>query len=160
MIGRYSLNKSINSKPITHAFSDNNRLLISKIILIRFFAIVAKNLHSGYVKKSEPILERLESENFGSKESELDTLPPTPQPWLKSCFVFLANPFNADVVGVGYPVRQLFVTHLSAVEMKLTEIQNDLALNFQSMSVYSDFLRHVPESKYPELKRPVCDSLL
>jgi len=73
---------------------------------------------------------------------------------LKSCFLFPENPFN-DIVGDGCPARQSIVTNLSAVEMKLTEIQDGVALK---VSVYSiaDFWRQVPKSKYPEFKIPVA----
>jgi len=39
---------------------------------------------------------------------------------LKPCFAFLINPFIVNAVTGGYPVRQPFVTNLSAVETKLT----------------------------------------
>ena len=38
---------------------------------------------------------------------------------LKPCFAFLVNPFIVNVVSDGYPVRQPFVTNVSAVETKL-----------------------------------------
>jgi len=41
---------------------------------------------------------------------------------------FLVNLFNVNVVGDGCPVRQSFVTNLSAEEMKPTEMQEDMAL--------------------------------
>jgi len=46
---------------------------------------------------------------------------------LKPCFALLVNAFNVNVVGDGCPVRQQFVTNLSAVEMKLNEMQEDLS---------------------------------
>jgi len=39
---------------------------------------------------------------------------------LKPCFAFLVNPFIVNVVSYGCPVRQTFVTNLSAVETNLT----------------------------------------
>jgi len=47
---------------------------------------------------------------------------------LKSCF--LVNLFNVSVASDDCPVRQPFVTNLSAVEMKLTEIQEYLWIFF------------------------------
>jgi len=44
---------------------------------------------------------------------------------LKPCFAFLVNQYNDNVVCDGYPVRQPFVTNLSAVQKKLSEIQDD-----------------------------------
>ena len=40
---------------------------------------------------------------------------------LKPCFAFLVNPFIVNVVSDDCPVRQPFVTNLSAVETKLTD---------------------------------------
>jgi len=39
---------------------------------------------------------------------------------LEPCFAFLVNPFIVNVVSYGFPVRQTFVTNLSAVETNLT----------------------------------------
>jgi len=47
---------------------------------------------------------------------------------LKPCFAFLVNPFSVNVVGDGCPVHQPFVTNLSAVEIKLAEMQETQAL--------------------------------
>jgi len=77
---------------------------------------------------------------------------------LKWCFAFLVNPCNVNVAGDGCPVRQPFVTNLSAVEMKVTEMQ-DLALKyFSHCQCTVEFWRHAPESKYPDLKRPVYET--
>ena len=46
---------------------------------------------------------------------------------LKLCFTFLVNPFDIDVINDGCLVRQPFVTDVSAAEMELTELQEDLA---------------------------------
>jgi len=47
------------------------------------------------------------------------------------------------------------------VEMKLTEMQENLALkNFCQCHSTLNFWRHVPESEYPEFKRPVYNSFL
>jgi len=80
---------------------------------------------------------------------------------LKPFFAFLVNPFNVNVVGGGYPVCQQLVTNLSAVEMKLTEMQEDLALkNFSQCPSTVDFWRQVSECMYSEHKRPAYDSFL
>jgi len=74
---------------------------------------------------------------------------------MESCWL------NVVVVGDGCPVHQLFVTILSAVAMKLTEMREDVALkNFSQCHPTVDFWRHVPESKYPEFQRPMYDSFL
>jgi len=56
---------------------------------------------------------------------------------LKPCFAFLVNTFNVNVVGDGCPIHQPFVTKLTAVEIKLAEMQKTLALAFQSMLLYT-----------------------
>jgi len=43
----------------------------------------------------------------------------------KSCFAFLVNPFNFNVFGDGCPVHLRFVTHLTAAEIKLGEMQKN-----------------------------------
>jgi len=65
------------------------------------------------------------------------------KPW----FAFRLNLFN--VVGDGCPVRQPSAANMSAVDMKLTERQEDLALkNFSHGHCTVDFWRQVPESKF------------
>ena len=79
-----------------------------------------------------------------------------PFPGVIIMFYILVNPFNVNVVGDGYPVRQPIATNSSAVDMRLTEMQEDLALtNFNQGHSTVNFWRQVPESKYPEFKRPV-----
>jgi len=46
----------------------------------------------------------------------------------KPCFSFLVNPFNVNVFGDGCPVHLPFFTHLTAAEIKLAEMQKNLAL--------------------------------
>jgi len=80
---------------------------------------------------------------------------------IKTILAFRVNPFNVNVVGDGCPVRQPFVTNLFVVEMKLTETQEHLALKgFSQYHSTAGIWRKVPESKYPELKQPVYDSIL
>jgi len=47
---------------------------------------------------------------------------------LKPCFAFLVNLFSVNVFGDGCPVHLPFVTHLTAAEIKLAEMQKKLAL--------------------------------
>jgi len=49
---------------------------------------------------------------------------------LKPCFAFLVNPFSINVVGDGCPVYEPFDTNLTAVEIKLAEMQETLAPAF------------------------------
>ena len=57
------------------------------------------------------------------------------------------------VVSDGCPVCQPFVINMSAVEMGLTGMQDDMILkNFRRCHSTFEFWRQVPESKYPELK--------
>jgi len=56
---------------------------------------------------------------------------------LKPCFTFFVIPFNVNVVGDGYPVRQPFVTNSFAVEMELTEMQDLALITFQSLPLDS-----------------------
>jgi len=73
---------------------------------------------------------------------------------LKPGFAVLVNPFNDSAVDDGCPVRQLFVTNLSAVEMDLTEMQDLALINFSQCYSTVEFSRWVPD---PELERPVYD---
>ena len=53
----------------------------------------------------------------------------------KPSFASLVETFKVNVVGDGSPIRQPFVTKLSGAEMKLTELQEDLApRNFSQCS--------------------------
>jgi len=70
---------------------------------------------------------------------------------LKTCFAFLVNPFNVNVGSDGCQFPQPLVTNLSAVEMKLTEIQEDLALNSFIQCHCPGEFRGVQNNKYPEL---------
>ena len=71
---------------------------------------------------------------------------------LKPYFTFLVNPFDIDVIYDGCPVRQPFVTDVSAAEMELTELQEDLALKiFNKCHSTVEFWQQVTERKYPEL---------
>jgi len=83
--------------------------------------------------------------------------PPSAQlcpPWLKPVVTPL-------VVGDGCLVHQLFVTNLTAAETKLAEMQKNLALkSFSQYHSKVNFWQQVPDSKYPEYKRPVCYSFL
>ena len=73
---------------------------------------------------------------------------------LKTCFTFLANPFNIDLINDGCLVCQSFVTGVSAAEMELTELQEDLSLNnFNQCHSTAEFWQQVTERKYPELKK-------
>jgi len=45
----------------------------------------------------------------------------------KHGFAFSINPFSVNGVSDCCPVHSVFVTNLSSVEMKLTEMQEDLA---------------------------------
>ena len=47
---------------------------------------------------------------------------------LKSCFSFFENLFETDVVTRGRPIPEPLVSKISAVEMKLLKLQEDLAL--------------------------------
>jgi len=74
---------------------------------------------------------------------------------LQICFAFFVNSSNVNVVGDGCQFRQAFVAHLSAAEMKLTEMQ-DLALKTLSQCHSTvDFWQ-----QFPEFERPVYDSFL
>ena len=73
---------------------------------------------------------------------------------LKPCFTFLVNPFDIDVINDGCLVRQFFATDVSAAEMELTELQEDLALkNFNKCHSAVAFWQQVTEREYPELKK-------
>ena len=73
---------------------------------------------------------------------------------LKPCFTFLVNPFDIDVINDGCLVRQPFVTNVSAAEMELIELQEDLALKtFNKCHSTVEFWRKVTERKYSELKK-------
>jgi len=75
---------------------------------------------------------------------------------LKPYFALLVNQFNVNVVVDGCPICQSFVTNLYASEMKLTEMQKDLALkNFSHCRSTDEFWRQIPEIEYPKLIRPV-----
>ena len=54
---------------------------------------------------------------------------------LKPGFSFLVNPFNVSVVGDGGPVSQPFVTNLSALDMKLIDMQEDQCKNSVSATL-------------------------
>ena len=65
---------------------------------------------------------------------------------VKPYFAFLVNLFNVSVVGKSCPARQPFVTGLSGVEMKLTEMQEDLPLKiFSQFHSTVEFWPQVPE---------------
>ena len=73
---------------------------------------------------------------------------------LKPCLTFLVNPFDIDVINDGSLVRQPFATDVSAAEMELTELQEDLALkNFNKCRSIVEFWQQVTERKYPEFKK-------
>ena len=46
---------------------------------------------------------------------------------LKPCFAFLENQFSSSIIRNGCPVRRPFVTNKCAVEMELSERQEDIA---------------------------------
>ena len=72
----------------------------------------------------------------------------------KPCFTFLVNPFDIDVINDGCLVHQPFVTDVSAAEMDLTGLQEDLALkNFNKCHSTVEFWQQVTERKFPELKK-------
>jgi len=59
---------------------------------------------------------------------------------LKPRFAFLVNSFNINITGDGCPVRQPFVTNRFAVELNLTEMQEDKALkHFSQFHSTDDF---------------------
>ena len=67
-------------------------------------------------------------------------------PRVKPCFAFLANPFSVNVVGC--PVQQPFVTHLTAAEIKLAEMQKIWLLrNFNQCHSAVNFWQQVPKSR-------------
>ena len=73
---------------------------------------------------------------------------------LKPCFTFLVNPFDIDVINNPCLVRQSFITDVSAAEVELTELQEDLALNnFNKCHSTVKFWQQIAERKYPELKK-------
>ena len=73
---------------------------------------------------------------------------------LKPCFTFLVNPFDIDVINNRCLVRQPFVTDVSAAEMVLTELQEDLALkNFKTCHSTEEFWQQFTERKYSEFKK-------
>ena len=83
---------------------------------------------------------------------------------LKPCFTFLVNSFDIDVINGGCLVRQPFVTDVSAAEIELIELQEDLALkNFSrchstvELWASGNRLRSV---NIQNLKRPVHDCFL
>ena len=85
-------------------------------------------------------------EEFQARFDDLQELEP--------CFRFLVNPFDIDVIKDGCLVRQPFVTDVSAAEMELTELQEDLALkNFNKCHSTVEFWQQATERKYPELKK-------
>ena len=80
---------------------------------------------------------------------------------LKPCFTFLVNPFNIHAINDSCLVCQSFITDVSAAEMELTELQEDLALkNFNKCHSTMEFWQQVMKHKYPEHKRPVHDCFL
>ena len=74
---------------------------------------------------------------------------------LKPCFEFLVNSFDIDVINDGcFLVRQPFVTDVSAAEIEVTELQEDLTLkNFNKCHFTVEFWQQVTERNYPELKK-------
>ena len=65
---------------------------------------------------------------------------------LRPCFAFLVNPFNINVVNDCCPVRQPFVINMSAVEMELTDLQEDMVLkNFSQCNSIIEFCGQVSE---------------
>ena len=73
---------------------------------------------------------------------------------LKTCFTFLVNPFDIDVINDGCPVHQPFATNMPTAELELIELREDLALkNFHKCHSTVEFWQQVTECKYPELKR-------
>jgi len=59
---------------------------------------------------------------------------------LKPCFSFLANDLIINKIVDGSPLRQPFVTNLSAVKMKLTEMQEDIAIKQWFQTLFDAFL--------------------
>ena len=73
---------------------------------------------------------------------------------LKPCFTFLVNPFDIDVINDGCLVRQSLVTDVSAAEMEMTELQEDLTpKNFDKCHSTVEFWRQVTECKYPGFEK-------
>ena len=73
---------------------------------------------------------------------------------LKPYFTFLVNLFDIDVINDGCLVHQPFVTDVSAAEIELIELQEDLALkNFNKCHSRMEFWQQVTKRKYPELKK-------
>ena len=65
---------------------------------------------------------------------------------LKPCFTFLVNPFDINVINNGCLVCQPFFTDVSAAEMELIELQEDLALkNFNKCHSTVEFWQQVTE---------------
>ena len=68
--------------------------------------------------------------------------------------MFLVNLFDIVVINNDCLVCQLFVTDVSAAEMELTTLQEDLALkNCNKCHSTVEFWQQVTERKYPELKK-------
>ena len=73
---------------------------------------------------------------------------------LKPYFTFFVNPFDIDVINDGCLVGQPFVRDVSAAEIELTELQEDLALkNFNKFHSTVEFWQLATERKYPEFKK-------
>jgi len=67
---------------------------------------------------------------------------------LKPCFAFFVNPFSVNVVYDGCPVHQPLVTRLTAAEIKLAEMQKNLALKcFNQCHSTVNFWQQVPQMK-------------
>ena len=59
-----------------------------------------------------------------------------------------------DVDSNGCPVRQPFVINMSAIEMELTDMEDDMVLkNFSLCHSSIEFWRQVPEDRYLEIKK-------
>ena len=73
---------------------------------------------------------------------------------LRLFFTFLVNTFDIDVINDGCLVCQPFVTDVFAAEMKLTKLQEDLALKiFNKCRSTAKFWQQVTERKCPEIKK-------
>ena len=73
---------------------------------------------------------------------------------LKPCSTFVVIPFDIDVINDVCLICKPFVTDISAAEMELIELQEDLALkNFNKCHSTVEFWQQVMERKYSELKK-------
>ena len=112
-----------------------------KMTVNAFTEVITDHKVKEYKDKLQGLLEE-----FQARFDDLEELKP--------CFTFLVNLFDIDVINDGCLVSQSFVTDVSAAEMELTELQEDLALkNFNKCYCTVEYWQQVTERKYAELKK-------